>query len=101
MKGWRASSRFSRASSTTLPPEMPRRRWWTMETLRRERGAGTRAKCHLVFLPSPDGKAIAAAPHFTRIGAPFGALGQTASRHQVDDPIEFLPFPFGSTGGQD
>src|SRR5260370_23934295 len=63
--------------------------------------ARTSAKCHLVFLPSPDGKAIAAAPHFTRIGAPFGALGQTASRHQGDDPIEFLPFQFGSTGGQD
>src|SRR5579863_578740 len=48
------------------------------------------AQCHLVFLPSLDGKAVAAAPHLSWVGPAFGAPGKSASGHQVDHPVKFL-----------
>src|ERR1022692_2902038 len=62
--------------------------------------ARTSAQCHLVSLPSPDGKTIAAAPHLARIRTAFGALGEPASAHQVDDGFQLLLFLFGPMGGQ-
>src|ERR1039457_5453435 len=62
--------------------------------------ARTSAQCHLVYLPSSDGKAIATSPHLSRIRAAFGALGKPALGHQVDDVFQLLLFLFGPTGGQ-
>ena len=60
-----------------------------------------KAQCHLVFLPSLDGKAVAAAPHLAWVGPAFGAPGKSASGHQVDHPVKFLLLLLGRTGRQD
>src|ERR1700688_4343716 len=65
-----------------------------------KRGAGTRAQCHLVFLPSPDRKTIATTPHRARIRAVFGAFGESATCHQIEDAFEFLLLLLSSGGGQ-
>src|ERR1022692_5260185 len=84
-----------RAASALMPTPGPGRSVeMSLDTAR------TSAQCHLVFLPSSDGKAIATSPHLSRIRAAFGALGKPALGHQVDDVFQLLLFLFGPTGGQ-